>query len=917
MDRYLAGRRQPYVGSPTVEKPAPGGTERRPGGRLGVFATMLISVMLSMYAQAAAPADPNVLRTTLENGLRVVVVRNRLAPVVTTIMNYLVGSNEAPSGFPGMAHAQEHMMFRGSPGLTAGQLANIVAAMGGRFNADTQQTVTQYFFTVPADDLDVALQIERIRMSGVLDTRVLWQPERGAIEQEVGQDLSMPEYVFYTKLLATLFKDTPYAHTPLGSVASFDRTTGEMLKAFYNTWYAPNNAILVIVGDIEPQATIERVRRFFGDIPAREIPKKPAITLEPVEAETFHLNTDRPYGMLALAFRMPGYDSNDYAAGVVLSDVLSSQRGTLYGLVPQGRALYAGFSLEAFPQVGLGYALVAFAQGADSEALLTQTRQILAADIKNGFSVDLVEAAKRQEVTHAQVQKNSVQGLAMAWSQALAVEGRHSPEDDVQAIQRVTPQDVNRLARQYLDLDHAVVAVLTPQASGQAVASTSPGGMESFTPEHAQAVELPEWATQALQRLTVPKSALKPAVTTLSNGLTLIVQPERISRAVSVYGHVRNKPEMETPPGQEGVDQVLAQLFDYGTTSLDRLAFQAALDKIGAAASAGTDFSLTVLSDAFDRGVQLLADNQLHPALPEEAFRIVQQQVAATVAGQLHSPGYLTQQALKKGLFPQHDPMLRHATPESVQALTLAHVKAYYQKVFRPDLTTIVVIGPVSSQEAARVVGKYFGPWSAEGPLPEVLLPTVPLNPPSNAAVPDAQRVQDKVTLAETLGLTRSNPAYYALQLGNHVLGGGFYATRLYHDLRETTGLVYNVSSALQVKRTRGLYSVEYACNPSNVARARAIVVQNLKRMQDEPVDEQALQRARALLVRNIPLSESSVHSIGQKFISLVDLGLPLDEPTVAARHYLQLSAAEVQTAFRQWIRPDDLVQVTQGPAPQ
>ena len=133
------------------------------------------------------------LRATLDNGLRVVIVRNPLAPMVTTVVNYLVGSNETPVGFPGTAHAQEHMMFRGSPGLSANQLADITAAMGGMFDADTQQAVTQYFFGVPAEDLDVALHIEAIRMRGVLDSERLWQEERGAIEQEVAQDLSSPE----------------------------------------------------------------------------------------------------------------------------------------------------------------------------------------------------------------------------------------------------------------------------------------------------------------------------------------------------------------------------------------------------------------------------------------------------------------------------------------------------------------------------------------------------------------------------------------------------------------------------------------------------------------------------------------------------------------------------------------------------
>lgn len=142
------------------------------------------------------PDAATVTRCTLENGLRVVIVQNRLAPVVSTVMNYLVGSNQSPLGFPGMAHAEEHMMFRGSPGLTADQLANILAAMGGMFNADTQQTVTQYFLVFPSADIDIALRIEATRMNGILDDSGSWAQERGALEQEVSQDLSEPDYIF-------------------------------------------------------------------------------------------------------------------------------------------------------------------------------------------------------------------------------------------------------------------------------------------------------------------------------------------------------------------------------------------------------------------------------------------------------------------------------------------------------------------------------------------------------------------------------------------------------------------------------------------------------------------------------------------------------------------------------------------------
>jgi zinc protease len=887
-------------------------------GPLGAILGLAACLVSSPTIWAEAKGGKGMLRATLDNGLRVVIVRNTLAPVVTTMVNYLVGSNEAPEGFPGMAHAQEHMMFRGSPGLSANQLADIIANLGGMFDADTQQTVTQYFLTAPAEDLDVALHIESIRMRGVLDSEKLWEQERGAIEQEVAQDLSSPEYVFYTKLLASMFKGTPYAHTPLGTVSSFNRTTGAMLKKFYDTWYAPNNAILVIVGDLQPQKALTAVKKFFASIPPKKLPERPAIRLDPVKRERFNLKSDLSYGLLMISFRLPGYESEDYPATQVLADVLSNQRSNLFALVPEGKALYTGFSLSILPRAGLGYAVAAFPKGTDPSPLEKEVRKILAEDVQKGFPADLVEAAKRNKVTKAELQKNSVFGLAMAWSKALAVEGRQSPEDNVKAIQQVSVADVNRVARKYLDLDQAIVAVLTPEPSGKPV-SSSPGraAVESFTPKQTENVKLPEWAEKALKRLSVPPSAVNPVVTTFPNGLKLIVQPESVSNTVSVYGHVKNTPDLEMPKGQEGVDEVLSQLFSFGTTTLDRLAFQKSLDDIGARESAGTDFYIQVLTAEFDRGVRLLADNELHPAMPEGAFKTVQRQVASTVAGRLESPEYLAKRALKAALLPKGDPTLREATPATVSSLTLKDVKDYYHKVFRPDLTTIVVIGEVKPDEAKSVIEKYFGSWTAAGRKPQVLLPPVPSNQASNTAVPDQSRIQDKVTLAETLGLTRSNPDYYALKLGNHVLGGAFYATRLYQDLREKNGLVYYVSSDFDVAQTRALYLARYACDPQNVARARAIILENLRNMQTTLVTPRELKQAKALLLREIPLAESSVENIAEGMIYRATHDLPLDEPTLAAQRYLDLTAEQVRAAFAKWLRPGDLAQVTQGPAPK
>ena len=880
------------------------------------FLWVAILVLFPWMVGAGSARAADVTRAVLNNGLKVVIVANNLAPVATTMVNYLVGSNEAPHGFPGTAHAQEHMMFRGSPGLSGAQLADLIAALGGRVNADTQQTVTQYFFTVPREDLEVALRIEAIRMRDALDSEELWAEERGAIEQEVAQDLSNPMYVFYTKLLGKMFEGTPYAHDALGTRPSFNKTTGTMLKDFHEAWYSPNNAIMVIVGDVDPGRTLSMVRTIFEHIPSRPLPSRPSINLQPLKAETIEQETDLPYGLAVIAYRLPGYDSPDFAAAQVLADVLDSERGGLYDLVPQGKALEANFMTNFLPKAGLGYASAAFPSGGDGATLVALIKHVIDSYHDLGIPPDLVEASKRHEVADAAFQRNSVQGLAEEWSQALAVEGRSSPDEDIEAIKKVTVEDVNRVARKYLIDETAITGILRPRAAGQAEASHSFRGGESFAPKEAKSVTLPEWATKALAPAQPPASNVNPTVIRLTNGLRLIVLRETISPTISIYGRIKHNVDLQAPKGEEGVDEVLSDLFSYGTTTLDRLAFQKAVDDIAARVSAGTGFSLEVLTDHFERGVELLAENLLHPALPEAAFKVVQEETKSIVAGQLESPHYRFRRALLKALYPVDDPSLRQPTPESVASLTLDDVKAYHKNVFRPDLTVMVVIGDVTPDQARAVIEKYFGSWKAVGPKPETDLPPVPANKPSGASVPDASRVQDAVMLAQTLGLTRSNPDYYTLQVGNHVLSGAFYATRLYHDLREKAGLVYTVESFLAVGKTRSTFQVYYACDPPNVSHAGDLVKRDLRLMQTSPVEAVELQRAKTLLLKEIPLSESSFDGIGGKLLHLALLDLPMDEPLLAAKRYRQITAAEVQAAFSKWIRPEDLVQVSLGPNP-
>jgi zinc protease len=659
---------------------------------------------------------------------------------------------------------------------------------------------------------------------------------------------------------------------------------------------------------------LAQVRAAFGDRPSRDLPLHAAIAPQAVQAKTLTLETNLSAGLIALAYRMPGLTHTDFAAADILSDVLGSERGPLYGLVPAGKALLARFTYHAKPDVGFGLAMAAFPTGSDPAPLLAETRSILADAARDGVPAELVAAAKRQELAQLAFEGNSISGLARRWSQALAFAGAVSPENIASAYEAVTIEDVNRLARRLLDPDQAVTAILTPRPAGKQVAGAGFGGVESFGAPPDHPVALPIWAAAALATPHVPDPGDEPDVSVLPNGLRLIIQPEHVSHTISVFGRVRQVPAMQEPAGMEGIASLMRGLFDYGTETHGRIAFREAVDAIAAQVSAGPGFSLQVQTSAFEEGMRLLAENELHPAFPSDAFTVVRGQIAQSVAGQMLTPDYLIHRALKQAIVPDGDPALRQPTPASVMALRPEDLRAFYAATFRPDLTTIVIVGDVTADQARRVVSDTFGAWQGTGATPTIDLPPIASSKASRVRVPDRNSLQDSVTLAETLALPVTSPDRYALMLGNVILGSGF-TSRLYQDLRIRSGYVYSVGSNLDWSRSRADYSVSFGADTENVDKAYQLILRDLKDIQTSPVSSAELTRAKAELLRRLPMQRASVGAIAGQYLWLTELGLPLDSSQRAAERYLAITAAEIQQAFATWVRPDDLAEAVKGPA--
>ncbi|HEY9085334.1 MAG TPA: pitrilysin family protein [Candidatus Tyrphobacter sp.] len=881
--------------------------------RLALSCCALLAALL--LSRPAFAAGLTVTRATLANGLRVVVVHDPLAPVVTAIMNYEAGSDEQT--LPGLAHATEHMMFRGSASLSSSSLMDVVGITGGNFDADTQAVVTQYYFTMPAQYLDIALRLERSRATGLLMSQGQWNQERLAISQEVTQDNSNALYRLFTKMSQRILAGTPYANNTLGTLEGFARgINSPQLLHFYHTWYHPNNAVYVIVGDVDGPSVVAHVRRVFGSVPAAMLPARGAVHLRPIHAVTYHDSSDLPVTVVLLGYRMPGYASPDYAAGQILGDVLSSQRSALYALVAQGKLLYTGFQAQSFPQTSLGVLVGVVPVARRPEDAAAMMRAVVARYRQTGVPDDLVDAAIRREIAQREFSRDSVQELAFDWSEALSVQGLQSPDDMIAAFRRVTVADVNRVLRENIVDARSVAAYAVPKNTGAVSMGASGLAPENNQIPPSRHEPLPSWARSVLANLHVPAQTLSPVVTRLANGLQLIVQPESSSRSVMVRGEIRNDPQVQEPPGQEGVADVTESLLPYGTATYGRVEYQSALDRIAATVNTGTAFSLQVLAPNFDRAVQLLADDELHPAFNPGDFAIVKAQNAQALVGETTSPEHLADVALARALYPAGDPEQRFASPQSAGALTLDEVRAWYASAYRPDLTTIVVVGDVTPAYAREVVERYFGTWSASGPKPTTDPPPVPDNVTSSAVVPATGRVQSTVSLSETLTLARTDADWAALQVANTVLTGGFYSSLLYHDLREVHGYVYSVSSAIDAEPTRATFTIEYACDPKNVLPAQSLVVGDLTRLQKSPVPADRLLRAKALLMGEVPIREGSYDGVASLLLGYATRGLPLNQYLIDARKELGATAQEVQAALRNRLRPQGFVRIVTGQGP-
>ncbi|HEV2765866.1 MAG TPA: pitrilysin family protein, partial [Pyrinomonadaceae bacterium] len=426
----------------------------------------------------------------LSNGMKLLLVENRVAPVATFCVLYRVGSRNEAVGHTGSTHLLEHMMFKGTPSFNKERNTQIAATLqkiGADFNATTWYDRTNYYETVPSDRLELAVRLEADRMRNSFIADSDRQSEMTVVRNELERGQNEPVLVLDEAVYAAAFREHPYHHPTIGWRADVENVPTARLKTFYDTFYHPNNATAIVVGDFEPGETIALVQKHFGPLPATEEPIPEVYTDEPPQQGERRLVVRRS-GELALvqvAFRTPAAlgqtnvlsnaqlaeraanppEQNDIYPLVVLSAALSSGvTSRLYqSLVETELAVSVNTNADQFRDPGLFNVYVTVRPGVEPKVVEDVVLAELARVGAEGLRPEEVEKAKRQIVAQVAYNRDGTYNVASQMSEAEAVADWRFYETYAARVSRVTPDDLRRVAREYFQEDNRTVGYFIPK----------------------------------------------------------------------------------------------------------------------------------------------------------------------------------------------------------------------------------------------------------------------------------------------------------------------------------------------------------------------------------------------------------------------------------------------------------------------
>jgi zinc protease len=907
--------------------------------RLLACAALLFAIASPHGVLAAIDATT----TTLGNGLTVIIAPVHAAPVATVGVLYKVGSRNETPWTTGVAHQVEHMMFKGTTDLLK------PGDIDRRFidnNAQTDQDSTYYYESFQKDGLGNALRIEADRMANAAFDPAQLVSENAVVLEELDSAHGNPADLLDEQVEPAAMQAHQYHWPTIGwrNVVETFASRRDLVYDFYVHHYAPQNAVLVIAGDVDPATTLALVHTYFDPVAQRPVSPLERIA-EPAQHGVRRVNVVGPGSSdrIEMAYHVPGFYTDDSYVLQVLDGVLAGgQSSRLYQALVEGGL---ASDLNTTPNQAIDPYVYTIAATLEDGVSHDQVRAAVEAELRKLVRAGVGDAelrkAKKQVIAAYVFSHDGIEARAqqLAYWQAWTGDWRND-ERYAAKIQAVTAAQVREAARRYLASDNLTIGTFTATGGAPAPAAGRPThrfGSRARAPERsnplarggafardsstrAQSAKSRDAEASPHPAAAVGATAATPSRFVLSNGLVLVVQ-ENHANPSAVISTDTSAGSAYDPAARSGLAALTQEMLMRGTTSRSYSKLQSDIDALGTSIDTSigvpdASTSTQTLAEDEPTAMVLLADVLQHPSFEAAEFERARDQLTLDRRSAADDAAAVARDKLYRALYPSDDPW-SHPSEGTIPGLTsvrLGDVRTFYRNRYGPNDTVIVVVGDVDAETVRAQVDRLFGSWRRVTQLGAHLAGAGAAGDTRTITTVMAGKSQVEV-MAGAAGLSTDAPDHDAAMLMNFILGGESFVSKLLHQVRDVDGYVYSIGSRFsQTSVGGGPWIMAFGASPRYVSKAIAESVGQMRTLQSNALSDDELAEYGRLAIDSAITGDLSNTGIASDLTRDERLGRGLDYAQRLPQIYAAVTPAQVQAAAQKYLHPDGLVISTAGP---
>jgi zinc protease len=893
-----------------------------------VFAFLLGIILflpgITAYAQKGGGNLPPIKyeQFKLPNGLNVIMHVDKSTPIVAVNLWYHVGSKNEVVGKTGFAHLFEHMMFQGSKNYNDDYFKPLQEA-GANINGSTNTDRTNYFEVVPSNFLELALYMEADRMGGLLEamTQEKLDNQRDVVKNERRQGVDNQPYgTAFEKIAETMFpKGHPYNWTTIGSLDDLTAASMDDVKAFFRQYYVPNNASLVIAGDFDPKQARVWVEKYFGSIAKRADIVRPNPPMPKLGGEVRKSFEDSvPLPRLYMVWHTVAQGHNDKAALDMLGSVLSSGRGSRLqsNLVYGKQIAQDAFGGHNARPIAGQFQITATAR---PQKTLDEIEKEIVVEIerikKEPPTAEEMERALNQIESQAVFGLQTVLGKADQMNRNATFFGKPDTfQEDLDKYRKVTPADVQRVANTYLNGNRLVMSYVPRKGSAASVGNTAANAPTSTSSKEKTKVDqsgnLPKGGAD-------PKFALpKMEKSKLSNGLEVWLVRQSELPIVSMNLVIKTGGTADT---KSGLANVTATLLDDGTKTRSAVDISNQMQSIGAQLGTGSDWdssgvNMLTLTRNLDKALDIFSDVVVNPSFPDNELETQRRRAMGAFLQRKNNPNAVANVAYNALLYGKNHPYGRQLTgdEESIKSITKADIQKFYETYYRPNNSTLIVVGDADAKMLMPKLETAFANWKAAD-VPATSVPSAPTFEKPGIYIVDRPGAAQSVVTIGHVGVDRSNPDYFSLLVMNSILGGQF-VSRVNLNLREEKGYTYGARTGWSFRKGAGPFSASADVQTAVTKESVEEFMKELNGIRGTiPVTQKELEYNKQSIIRRYPSGFETIGQISNQLSNLLIYGLSDSYFNEYIQKVNAVTVADINRVANKYLNPAKMAIVIVG----